>query len=107
MYISIYIYIYLLIYMQPAIVFLPGKSHEQESLEGYSPWGHKELDTTERLTDRWYYFIGKESACLPVQEMQKMQVSNLRLEDPLKEEMATHSSILAWKVPWTEKPGRQ
>ena len=26
-------------------------------------------------------------------------------EDPLEEEMATHSSILAWKIPWTEKPG--
>ena len=29
---------------------LPGESHEQRSLMGYSPWGHKELDTTERLT---------------------------------------------------------
>ena len=28
-------------------VFLPGKSHEQRSLEGYSPWGHKEFETTE------------------------------------------------------------
>ena len=27
-------------------------------------------------------------------------------EDPLEKEMATHSSILAWKVPWTEEPGR-
>ena len=32
---------------QPNPVFLPGKSHEQRSLEGYSPWGHKELETTE------------------------------------------------------------
>ena len=31
-------------------VFLPGKSHGQRSLAGYSPWGHKESDTTERLT---------------------------------------------------------
>ena len=30
-------------------VFLPGKSHGQRSLAGYSPWGHKELDTTEQL----------------------------------------------------------
>ena len=30
-------------------VFLPGESHGQRSLVGYSPWGHKELDTTERL----------------------------------------------------------
>ena len=32
---------------QPAPVFLPGKSHGQRSLADYSPWGHKELDTTE------------------------------------------------------------
>ena len=32
---------------QPTLVFLPGKSHGQRSLEGYSPWGHKESDTTE------------------------------------------------------------
>ena len=31
---------------QPTPVFLPGESHGQRSLEGYSPWGHKELDTT-------------------------------------------------------------
>ena len=31
----------------PTPVFLPGESHEQRSLVGYSPWGHKELDTTE------------------------------------------------------------
>ena len=32
---------------QPTLVFLPGKSHGQRSLTGYSPWSHKELDTTE------------------------------------------------------------
>ena len=35
---------------QPAPVFLPGKFHGQRSLASYSPWGHKESDTTERLT---------------------------------------------------------
>ena len=35
---------------QPAPVFLPGKSHGQRSLGGYSPWGHKESDMTERLS---------------------------------------------------------
>ena len=35
---------------QPAPVFLPGKSYGQRSLAGYSPWGRKELDMTERLT---------------------------------------------------------
>ena len=33
------------------------------------------------------------------------QVRSLGWEDPLKKEMATHSSILAWKIPWTEEPG--
>ena len=34
-----------------------------------------------------------------------MQVLSLSWEDPLEEEMATHSSILAWDIPWTEEPG--
>ena len=40
-----------------------------------------------------------------MQEMQEMQVRSLGGEDPLEEEMATHSSTLAWEVPWTEEPG--
>ena len=39
--------------------------------------------------------------------MQEMQVQSLGEEDPLEKEMATHSSILAWKIPWTEEPDRQ
>ena len=38
-------------------------------------------------------------------QMQEMQVQSLGREDPLEEEMATHSSILAWDIPWAEKPG--
>ena len=38
--------------------------------------------------------------------MQETRVRSLGREDPLEEEMATHSSILAWRIPWTEKPGR-
>ena len=37
--------------------------------------------------------------------MQENQVRSLGLEDPLEEGMATHSSILAWRIPWTEEPG--
>ena len=37
--------------------------------------------------------------------MQSLRVRSLGWEDPLEEEMATHSSILAWRIPWTEKPG--
>ena len=36
--------------------------------------------------------------------MQKMQVPSQGWEDPLEKEMATHSSILAWEIPWTEEP---
>ena len=36
---------------------------------------------------------------------QKTQVQSLGWEDPLEKEMPTHSSILAWKIPWTEEPG--
>ena len=38
--------------------------------------------------------------------MQETRVRSLDWEDPLEKEMATHSSILAWKIPWTEEPGR-
>ena len=38
--------------------------------------------------------------------MWETQVQSLGQEDPLENEMATHSSILAWKIPWTEEPGR-
>ena len=37
--------------------------------------------------------------------MQETQVQSLVGEDPLEKEMTTHSSILAWKIPWTEEPG--
>jgi len=37
--------------------------------------------------------------------MQEKQVLSLGREDPLEKEMTTHSSILAWEIPWTEKPG--
>ena len=42
----------------------------------------------------------KESACNAGD-----QVQSLGCEDPLEKEMATHSSILAWRIPWTEEPG--
>src|SRR5574341_690706 len=41
-----------------------------------------------------------------MQETQEMQVQSLVWEDPLEEEMATHSNILAWRISWTEAPGR-
>ena len=40
-----------------------------------------------------------------MQESQEMWIRSLGQENILEEEMATHSSILAWEIPWTEKPG--
>ena len=37
--------------------------------------------------------------------MQETQVKSLSQDDPLEKEMATHSSTLAWEIPWTEEPG--
>jgi len=39
-------------------------------------------------------------------DKQEMGVQSLGGEDPLEKEMATHSSVLAWRIPWTEEPGR-
>ena len=40
-----------------------------------------------------------------MKEPQETQIRSLGQKDPLKEGMATHSSILAWRIPWTEEPG--
>ena len=42
---------------------------------------------------------------LVMQEPQEMWVQSLGQEDPLEEDMATHSNILAWRISWTEEPG--
>ena len=42
---------------------------------------------------------------LPKQEMEEVQIQSLSWEDPLEEEMATQSSILAWRIPWAEELG--
>ena len=47
----------------------------------------------------------KGPTCPLMQEMQEKWVWSLGQEDPLEEGMATHSNILAWKIPWTEEPG--
>ena len=82
-----------------------------------SPWGGKELDMTERLNNNIDQKLTQHCKAL-VFQLQKVaqrlkrlppmwenQVQSLGREDPLEEEMATHSSILAWRIPWTEEPG--
>ena len=48
--------------------------------------------------------VVKDPPAMP--ETQGIQVQSLGQEDPLEEEMETHSSILTWKIPWTEEPDR-
>ena len=60
-----------------------------------------EYSTCKNISRIPWWLGGKESACI-----QEMQVPSLGQKDPLEEEMATHSSILAWGTPWTEEPGR-
>ena len=58
-----------------------------------------------RLRDRWGASqVAQMVKCLPA--MQETQVRSLGWEDPLEKEMATCSSILAWRIPWMEEPGR-
>ena len=84
-------------------VFLPGKFHGQRKLAGYSPWDCKELDTTKWLSP-WASLVAQRLKRLP--PMRETWVQSLGREDTLEKEMVTHFSILAWKILWTEKPGR-
>ena len=76
---------------------------------GYSPWGHKESAMTEQVSTCAYTsglprWLRQRLQLHLLQEMQETCVQPLGHKDPLEKEMATHSSILAWKIPWTEKP---
>ena len=80
----IYKYIYFIIKsektMAPTPVLLPGKFHGRRSLVGCSPWGRYELDTTEWLDFTFHFHA-------------------------LEKEMATHSSVLAWRISGIVEPG--
>ena len=66
--------------MAPHSSTLAWKIHGQRSLVGYSPWGLEESGTTERLHFHFHFHA-------------------------LEKEMTTHSSVLAWRIPGTGKPG--
>ena len=51
----------------------------------------------------WASLVAQMANHLPA--VQETQVQSLGQEDPLEKEIATHSSILAWTIPWTEEPG--
>ena len=52
-----------------------------------------------------YMGFPRDTSYLPMQEMQETLVRPLGWEDPLEERVASSSSILAWKIPWTDEPG--
>ena len=85
---------------QPTPVCLSGESHRLRSLVDYSSQGHKESDTT-KATEHSHM-------ALPLVKTLSANSGDARAmgwENPLEKEMATHSSILAWEIPWTEEPG--
>ena len=61
-----------------------------------------------RLSDFHFHFetplVAQMIKCLPT--MRETWAQSLGLEDPLEKEMGTHSGTLAWKIPWTEEPGK-
>ena len=63
------------------------------------------------IASRRFYHLSHQGSCgkethLPMQEMKETQVGSLGWGDPLKKGTATHASILAWRIPWTEEPSR-
>ena len=85
----------------------------QRSLARYSPCGLTESDTAEQLTLTPLAYWGDLALTPPGGSNGKESVYNLGdlssilgWEGPLEEGMATHSNILAWRIPWTEEPGR-
>ena len=102
------------------------QSWENKTSSAFLLWSSGDLSTSPFLFPMWHNLSfnclsyselpkGKNWASLmaswvknqpAMQEIQERQVQSLGWEDPLEEEMATHSSILAWEIPWTEEPGR-
>ena len=87
------IYVYFIDY---AKVFDCGSQHTVEN-------SYRDGNTRPPYLPLWTSLMAQMVKCLPT--MQETWVQSLGWEDPLEKEMATHSSILAWKTPWTEEPG--
>ena len=88
---------------------LAGESQGRGSLVVCRLWGRtvghdwSDLAATAARSE-WASLVAQSVKNLPA--MQETWIQFLGQEDPLEKEMATHSSILAWRVPWTEEPGR-
>ena len=91
---------------QPTPVFLPGESQGQGSLVGCHLGVAQSRTRLKRLSSS-----SSSSKLLPwwlrrLPAVRETQVRSLGQEDPLEKAMATHSSALAWRIPWMEEPGR-
>ena len=62
-----------------------------------------QIRITKAYSRLWASLVAQRLKGLPA--MQETWVQSLGQEDPLEKEMATHSSFLAWRIPWTEEPG--
>ena len=100
-----------------------GNSMDRGAGQANSPQGRKQSDMTDRLTlslsfnmmkasnhhlrteELWMYNLNKSEG-IYIATMEETRVLFLGGEDPLEKEMTTHSSILAWRIPWTVEPGR-
>ena len=83
---------------QPTPVFLPGESHGQRSLVGYSPWDHKELDTTEQLTFHFHFIL-----VLIVESLSHIQLSGTPL-DCSPPGSSVHGILQARILEWVAMP---
>ena len=97
---------------QPTPVFLPRESYGWRSLVGYiSPRVAKSQTRLSDFTFITLSVVWSSQVALVVKkpsanaEDMEMWVWSLGWEDPLEEGVATHCSILAWRIPWTEEPG--
>ena len=88
--------------------FLPGKSHGERGVAGYGSWSHKRVgrDLATKTARHPSMRASLVSLVKNPPAMQQTQARSLGREDHLEEEMATHPSILAGKIPWTEEPGK-
>ena len=87
---------------QPTPVFLPGES------QGWGAWWAAIYGVAQSRT-QLKQLSSKKTVAQTIKHLPTMQETwfqSLAGEDPLEKEMAPHSSTLAWKIPWTEKPGR-
>ena len=96
--------------MLPTPVFLPGEFHGRGAwravVHGVSKSCRRLSTHTQRYTYRYTWgFHGGSVVDIPPAK-QETQGRSMSRKDPLENGMATHSTILAWRIPWTEEPGR-